>query len=322
MADETNPAPVAEESEENTEQTEDTESTESQETEESGAEAADTAEEGTEKAVEAKKVKEEVKALKKKLKLKVDGKEFEEEFDPSDDDYLTKQLQLAKVSQKRMSEYSQLEKEVKSFIEQLRKNPKKVLADPNIGIDIKMLAKEIIEEEISNSQKSPEQLEKEKLEARLRELEDERKKEKEDFQKQEFQRLQEQAYQQYDTAMSQALEKTDLPKSPYVVNKMADYMLMGLQEGLDVKPEDVIPLVREEIQEDIKQMFAVMPDEVIEQIVGKDVFTRVRKKSLAKAKANPPTPVKSAAKDVGKSSKDEQKDGKKDKQTFKQFFGA
>lgn len=321
MADEIKSEPVVEESEANTEQAEDTESTESQETEESGAEAAD-AEEGSEKAVEAKKVKEEVKALKKKLKLKVDGKEFEEEFDPSDDDYLTKQLQLAKVSQKRMSEYSQLEKEVKSFIEQLRKNPKKVLADPNIGIDIKMLAKEIIEEEISNSQKSPEQLEKEKLEARLRELEDERKKEKEDFQKQEFQRLQEQAYQQYDTAMSQALEKTDLPKSPYVVNKMADYMLMGLQEGLDVKPEDVIPLVREEIQEDIKQMFAVMPDEVIEQIVGKDVFTRVRKKSLAKAKANPPTPVKSAAKDVGKNSATEKADAEKPKKTFKEFFGA
>lgn len=255
----------------------------------------------------------------KKLKLKVDGKELEEEFNPDDDDYLTKQLQLAKAAQKRMGEYATLEKQVRSFLEELKKNPKKVLSDPNIGIDVKQFAASIIEEEIANSNKSPEQLEKEKLEAKLRDLEDERKKEKEDFQVKEFERLQQQAYERYDVQMSTALEKSDLPKSPYIIKKMADYMLMGLNEGLDVTPDDVLPLVREEMQNDLKQMFAVMPDEVVEQLVGKDVLTRIRKKNVAKAKS-PPTPVKSSVKDVGGSDKSSKSADKK--QTFRDFFGV
>jgi hypothetical protein len=256
----------------------------------------------------------------KKLKLKVDGKDFEEEVNLDDDDYLTKQLQLAKAAQKRMGEYATLEKQVKAFLEELKSNPRKVLSDPNIGIDVKQLAASIIEEEIENSKKTPEQLEREKLQTRLQELEEERKKEKEDFQTKEFDRLQQQAYERYDVQMSQALEKSDLPKSPYIIKKMADYMLMGLTEGLDVTPEDVLPLVREEMQSDLKQMFAVMPDEVIEGIVGKDVFNRIRKKNITKGKA-PPTPVKSAVKDTGGTNKSEAKGADK-KQTFRDFFGV
>jgi hypothetical protein len=228
-----------------------------------------------------------VEARIKKLKLKVDGRELEEEVNLDDDDYLTRQLQLAKVAQKRMGEYGTLEKQVRSFIEELKKNPRKVLSDPNIGIDVKQLAASIIEEEIENSKKSPEQIEKEKLESRLRELEEERKKEKEDFQRQEFERLQQQAYERYDMQMAKALETSDLPKSPYIIKKMADYMLMGLQQGLDVTPEDVLPLVREEMQSDLKQMFSVMPEEVIESVVGKEALNRIRKKKCRKGKSEP-----------------------------------
>jgi hypothetical protein len=262
----------------------------------------------------------------RKLKLKVDGREIEEElpFDFDDNpeavEYLTRQLQMSKAAQKRMAERAQLEKEVTEFIDQLRKNPKKVLADPSIGIDIKQLATQIIEEEIENAQKSPEQLEKERLEFELKSLQEEREKERESMRQQEFERLQEIEYERYDTLMSKALESSDLPKSPYVVKKMADYMLLGLNQGIDVSPEDVLPLVREEIQNDIREMFQVMPDEVIEKIVGKEVFNRVRKKNVAKAKAAP-APIKSSIKDSG-SQKSQLDSSAGQKKTFKDFFGV
>lgn len=271
--------------------------------------------------VENQAKKEEIKQLKKKYKLKVDGKELEEEVNLDDDEYMTRQLQLAKAAQKRMGEYSQLEKEVRTFIEELRKNPRKVLADPTIGIDIKNLAKEIIEEEIANSQKSPEQLEKEKLEKELKAIKEEREKEKEESKKKELERLQQQEYERYDMLMTQALDKSDLPKSPYVVKKIADYMLLGLEQGHDITPEDVLPIVREEMQNDLKDMFAVMPDEVIEALVGKDVISRIRKKNIAKAKQQPPAPLKSAVKDTGQSS-DNNKDEPKQKKTIKELFGV
>lgn len=288
-----------------------------------GLEGAAAEGEAQESAAEAKKEAARIR----KLKLKVDGQELEEELpfelddNPEAVEYMTRQLQLSKAAQKRMAESSQLQKEVKYFLEELRKNPKKVLADPSIGIDVKQLAAQIIEEEIANAQKSPEQLEKERLENELKALQEEREREREEAREKEFARLQEIEYERYDTLISKAIETSDLPKSPYVVKKIADYMLLGLNEGIDVSPEDVLPLVRDEIQNDLREMFAVMPDEVIEKIVGKDVFNRVRKKNVAKAKSAP-QPVKSAIKDTGASAKASASSSDAQKKTFRDFFGV
>lgn len=273
---------------------------------------------GTLTKAQAKKIK--------ALKLKVDGKELEEvlpfEIDENPEivDYLTKQLQLSKVSQKRMSEKAQLERELSSFFDALRNNPKEILSNPNLSIDLKKLAAEVIEEDIINSQKSPEQLEKEKLEKELRDAKAQLEKEKEDFKRKEFERLQEQAYEQYDIQMTKALESSDLPKSPAVIKKMADYMLIAIQRGINVTPEDVLPIVREEIQNDIKQMFSLMPEDVVEQMVGKDNFNKIRKKNLAKAKTAPPVPVKTAVKDVGAKADNNKPTG--NKKSFRDFFGV
>jgi len=256
---------------------------------------------------------------KRKLKLKIDNKEVEEEFDPNDDEYLTRQFQLAKVAQKRMGEYSTLQKQVNQFIDELKKNPKKVLSNPNIGVDIKKFAASILEEEIANSQKTPEQLKSEKLEAELRDLKGNHDREKAESLQKEQERLTEQAYERYDVQMTKALESSDLPKSPYVIKKMSEYMILGLKNGVDITPEDVLPLVRSEISEDLQQMFKVMPEDVIEKIIGKDVFTRIRKKNLAKAKENPPKPLNSSIQDVGQASSKKNTDKK---QTFREYFGV
>lgn len=273
---------------------------------------------------EAKKVAavKEVEKKLKKLKLKVDGQEFEEEFDPNDDEYMTRQLQMAKAGQKRMGEHAQLQKEVKAFIDALKKDPRRVLSDPTIGVDVKKFAAQILEEEIENSKKSPEQLEKEQLEKELKALKEEREREKEENQQKDFQRLQDQAYERYDISISNAIEKSDLPKSPYVVNKIADILLLGLKNGLDVSAEDAMSIVHDDITNDIKQMFSAMPEEVIEKIVGKDIINKIRKKSIAKAKSsgNVPTPLKSSIKDVGAVKKEAKKEDAP-KKNFKQFFG-
>ncbi len=261
---------------------------------------------------------EQVKRM-KKLKLRVDGKDYEEEINLDDDEYLTRQLQLAKAAQKRMQEYSELQREVAEFVNMLKKDPRRALSDPSIGVDIKDLARQVIEEEIANSQKSPEQLEREKLETELREMKEEREREKDQFRQQELTRRQAQEFERYDMLMTQALEKSDLPKSPYIVKKMADYMLLGLEKNIELTPDEILPLVREEIQNDIREMFGAMPEEIVENLIGKDIFAKVRKKNLAKAKQAPPVPVRASVKDVGQTSKGDKKDDKP-KMTYKEFF--
>ena len=272
-------------------------------------------------AAAAPAAKKEVERQMRKLKLKIDGKEVEEEFDPNDEEYLVRNLQLAKASQKRMQEKAELEKDIRGFFEELKKNPRKVLADPSIGLDMKKIAAEILEEEIANSQKSPEQLEKEKLENELKAIKEEREKEKEESKKREFERLQNEAYERYDMLMSQAIESSELPKTPYVVKKMADYMLLGLQNNIDLSPQDIIPIVREEMKEDLKEMFKVMPEDAIEELIGKDTLTKIRKKNLARAKQAPVTqPVSKMTQDTGTKAKESK--GDEPKKTFRYFFGV
>jgi hypothetical protein len=263
----------------------------------------------------------EVKKI-KKLKLKFNGKEIEEdlpfEIEEAHADWLTKQRQKAMLADHKANEYSQLEREIGAFIQELRKNPKKALSNPAIGLDIKQFAAEILQEEIEQAQKTPEQIKEEALQRELEELKAERAREKEEMNARELERLTEREYERYDNLMSAAIESSDLPKSPYVVKKMTEYLMMGIENGIDVEPKDVIPLIREEIQNDIQEMFQVMPAEVIEQILGKSNIEKLRKKRVASAKA--PVPVKASVKDVGAQKKEEVKEEKK--QTLRDFFGV
>jgi hypothetical protein len=264
---------------------------------------------------EASKEQKQLEKKIKKLKLKVDGEEFEEEVDLDNDEYLVRQLQLAKMAQKRAQAYSQLEKEVTDFINQLRSNPKKALASDIVGLDVKKLAAEIIEEEIERSQKSPEALEKERLEEELKQLKEERERENEERRKRELAERQQKEFERYDMLFEKALKGTDLPKTPYVVKRMADWMLLGLENGIELEPQEVANLIRDEMQQDLNQMFELMPEEVIEKFIGEKNFERVRKKKLAAAKSK-----KLESKPIIQEQKDEQKQEVK-KIKMKDFFG-
>ena len=257
------------------------------------------------------------------LRLKVDGREIEEDLpfeipdSPEAVEYMKRQLQMARMGTKRAQEYAQLEKEIREMITEGTKNPRRLLKELNI--DERELARQIIEQEIENSQKSPEQLERERIELELKSLKEEREREKQDFERKEFERLQEQAYEKYDQQMTVALEKSELPKEPYVVKKIADYMLVALQQGYDVSAEDVIPLVKEEITKDLQSLMRVLPDEAIEQFLGKEVFGRLRKKNLARAKEAAAVSKAKAIKDTG--NKTQKVEEPEKKVSFKDYFG-
>lgn len=261
----------------------------------------------------------------KQLKLKFNGKEMVEdlpfEIDEDQQDWYIRQLQKGKLADHKSNEFSQLEKEVGAFIAQLRdpKTARKALANPAIGLDIKELAASILQEEIERSQKSPEQLRAEEAEARLEELKSEREREKEEAQARELERLTEREFERYDNLMSSALESSDLPKSPYIVKKMTEYMIMAVENNIDIDPKDIVPIIRQEYHKDISEMFGGMPAEVIEQVLGKDTINKL--KSHRKAKAQPPVPVRSAVSDVARKPTEERKPAEK-KTTIKDFFGV
>ena len=262
---------------------------------------------------EAKRIRE--------LKLKVHGEEiteelpFEIEENPEVVEYLTKQLQLSKAAQRAMQENSTFQKQVGEFFKDLKSNTKAKLLE--LGIDPKEFAAQVIEEEIKKAQMSPEQIRQQELEEELNKLKAEAKKREDEFNQKELERLREIEFEKIDTQMTSALEKSDLPKKPYVVRKMAEYMLIGANNGINLTAEDVLPLVREELLGDLQEIINSLPEDKAEEFIGKEVLTRFRKKNLAKAKQTPAS-VKSSIKDVG-TQKVEQKQA--DPVNYKKFFG-
>lgn len=260
-----------------------------------------------EQAADPSLSKEEKKEIKKqisKLKLKIDGAEVEETLpfeipdDPKAVEYMKKQLQMAKMGNKRAQYAKTLETDIKDFFENLRKNPRGVLSDPTIGLDLKELASQILNEEIENSKKTPEQIEREKLENELKKLKEERETEKKEAQEKAFETQTKQAYQEYEQGIIRAIDESkDLPKSAYVIKKFADFLLTGIEAGIPLSPSDVVELVREDLRNDMKSMFDASPDEMVESFLGKERLTKMRRKTVEKAKEVNPL---STVKDVGK----------------------
>lgn len=264
-----------------------------------------------------------VKAI-KKYKLKVDGKEEEMEFDPSNEQELIKHLQMSKVAQKRMAEAAESKKhseslkgDVEEFLQLLRTNPEYVLKDPNIGVDLKAFAQKIMDNEAQEEAKSPEQKEREALMQQLEAAQKKLEATEKEKQHQQMERLQNEAAVELERDIMKAVEGAELPKSPYYVKRMADMMLLALNQGIDLSAADVVQVVKKQSMEDMKQILGNLPEDVIEAMLGKDKISSLRKRYLSKVK-DASAPVKNVA-SIGADSQNASSK-KDDKVSSKDFF--
>lgn len=282
--------------------------------------------EGTEEQ-STEEIQEQVQEQKKKLKalkLKFNGKEIDEELpfeiDEEHAEWMKKQLQMSKLAQSKAQEAAELQKEVVAFIQELKTNPKKALANPMIGLDVKQLAAEILEEEIENSKKTPEQLKIEEYERKLKEIEEKNAQEKAEQERQRQEIALERAYEKYDNMIVSALEANpDLPSNPYIIDKMVKYMSIAVEEGYEPEMDIIANIVREEVNNDVKHLLTVLPVDKVEQLLGQEVLGKLRKSRLESAKKAPP-PTKKIAKDVAAVKKQEAPAASK--VTIRDFLGV
>ncbi len=254
-------------------------------TEELAADAGNNAISGEKKIEPPKEAKkEEPKSSKKKYKLKVDKVEEDFEFDPSNDEEVTKHLQMSRAAQKRMAEAAEVRNAAMQFIDELKKNPRKVLSDPNIGVDLKKFAEEIINDHIKDLEKSPEQREKEALTTELEKLKKESKERKEAADKSEFEKLQLEQEHTLSTQIEAALDIGGLPKHPRTVKAMAEMMMIALQNDIDLSPQDIAPIVKNNTLGEFKEIVQALSDDQLEDFLGKEILGRLQKKRIAKSK--------------------------------------
>lgn len=261
-------------------------------------------------------------SLKKKLKIKVDGEEIEEEYDPNDEEYLRKNLQKSKAFDKRAKEFATLQSQVDQLVEMLKTQPDVVLE--RLGLNVDEFAEKRINRKIEDLKKPPEQIEREKMQLELEELKAEKKRIQEEKEKAEMERLRNEHASQINEEILSALNdaKSILPKkNPLVLQRIAQTMVMAMKNGYpNVTAKEVIPIVEKQWKKEMNEFFAESPEDLIEMLVGKEPLTKYRKslysrnKSSKQALSKPASPV-----DSGESSPS-QAENQDNKKPFKSFF--
>lgn len=248
--------------------------------------------ENLEAAVDAGATDAEIKEMIETFKIKVNGQEREVELDWNNKEDIVRRLQMAEAGQSAMQRSAELERNFEQSLQSLHDDPWEMLKE--LGLDPDELAEKRIQDKIAELQKSPEQLAAEGRDKELEELRQKLRDQEEQKDEVEFQRLQEQAEVDLDKQITDALSSTtELPKSPYVVKRIADAMLMAMQNGRDdVVAADVIPWVEKEINQEMQDLFGAMPDKMLESYLGNKTIDRLRQGRLAKMKSQPVKSIK------------------------------
>lgn len=268
--------------------------------------------------------KKEAQSLKKKLMLKVDGQEIEEEVDLADEEYLKRELQKSKAFDKRSKEYSAYKSQVDQLLQMLQNDPETLLE--KMGLNVDEFAEKRLTKKLEQMKKSPEQIKNEEMQAELEKLRKEKSEIEEARTKAEMERLRNEQSTQITNEIVEALSdvKSILPKqNPIVLQRIAQTMLYAMQNGYpNVKAKDVIPMVEKQWRKELNDVFAGASEDTIESLVGKEALTKYRKSIIAKNKNQLPTPQKVNTVDTGKSHKPQEKqvDMYEAREKFKKMF--
>ena len=261
----------------------------------------------------------EAQVLKKKLKLKVDGEEFEEEIDWNNEEDLKKHYQKSKAFDKRVKEFTGYKSQVEQLLHMLENDPEALLE--KMGKNVDYMAEKRLQRKIEEMKKSPEQLDREKMEKELQELKAEKKKALEDQQKAEEENLRNKTANEIENEIMSALDdaRSILPKkNPLVLQRISAAMLLAIKNGYpQVSVKDVIPLVEKQWKQELNEFFGVTSEEALEQLVGKANLDKYRKSKVSQKRVANTTTAKQLVKDSGTSTKQKEEPKRKD---FKSVF--
>jgi hypothetical protein len=236
--------------------------------------------EGTEiESQEGETTKEQqVQSMIRKLKLKVDGEEIEEDYDLSNQDQLIRDLQLARAAKKRMAEAQEAKRKAFDIAQQFEKDPVSILerlGDKGYETAEKMLLKKIQQEMMT-----PEQRELAELKSRLERFEAQEKAAKEAEERQKQDEIEDRYRQQFQTTIIGALEKAGLPKTPRIAQRMAQLLQYNINLGYDLTPEELAHEAKKEFSELFGALSKDAEAEQLLNLIGKDAYKKLNKHQI------------------------------------------
>lgn len=240
------------------------------------------------KAAEQAKAAESAKAAAKRYKFQVDGKEIEEELTEEE---LVKRAQKAYGADKRFQEANEAKTKVARMLEMMKtpEGLEKLLQHPSMyGEKARAVFEQILWKHIQREQMDPKERENLELREQLRQREEAEKARQAEFQKAEFEKAKAQYAEQIDKEIVDAIKAAGQQVTPYFFKRVAHYMLSALQQGKQVAPKDVVPLVQEDLQNDLRAMFENTSEDTLLNLLKSDkAWENIRKADLKRVKAAP-----------------------------------
>ena len=195
----------------------------------------------------------------------------------------------------------QQEKLVKEIAEMIQTNPFELLK--RAGYDPRQLAEEYLTQAIEEDMLPENEKELRKVRYEKEELERQYKEELSRREQEQMDVAIQQAQQEISNNIIDALENSSLPKSPEVVKRIANYMLIAEQKGINVNPKQVIPLVEEDFRNLNSQILKSLDPTKRISYIGEDLLKQIRQDDLARLKTSQSQSSQSVPKSKQSSSK-------------------
>lgn len=178
----------------------------------------------------------------------------------------------------------QQEKLVKEIAEMIQTNPWQLLQ--RAGYDPRQLAEEYLTQAIEEDMLPENEKELRRVRQEKEELERQYKEELTRREQEQMNIAIQQAQQEISNSIIDALESSSLPKSPEVVKRIANYMLIAEQKGINVNPKQVIPLVEEDFRNLNAQILKSLDPTKRISYIGEDLLKQIRQDDLARLKTS------------------------------------
>lgn len=281
---------VEEEENEESKQFEEPEEEEAEETEYNETESQENVEN------DSKEEEEEEKTTEESDKWTLKTSKGEIEYDPSDTEATKAWVQKGMDAQQKWQEAAAIRNQSYKFMEALKANPREILENPALGIDLVKVAEEVLYDKLEEENMTPAER---KLRDENRALKAAEKKRELEAQQAQI-ASQKEAQQRTHALIEETVEAAGLPVTGENIDRVYDYMKQAAEAGLsNVSPKDVIDHVKTDFISDRQNYVRNMPVDQLMEFLGKDVVDGLRKHNLEVLKAKPkakPTPVKSSKK--------------------------
>lgn len=164
------------------------------------------------------------------------------------------------------------------------------------GYDPRKLAEEYLTQAIEEDMMPESERELKRVRLERDELERQYKEEMERREQEQMQGAIQQAQHEISSQIIDALSSSSLPKSPDVVKRIANYMLIAEQKGINVNPKQVIPLVEEDFRNLNASILKSLDPTKRISYIGEDLLKQIRQDDLARLKTSQSQASQSAPK--------------------------